>query len=272
MPLDPASRTTEVPGAARALLTVSGADRPGVTARLFAALAGGAPAVEVLDVEQVVVHGQLVLGVVVGVLPSEAAQAVGQDELLDHLRPLAAAVAADVGLRVDVEPAAAGPTAVPAGRPHHVILLGRPVTPDAVAGAARGIGAEVARVLARDGAHLIGVSVWVGGLLGLALLWRGLGQDRAVAERIRHAGAIFVGAYSPVPLGDYSAGSNHVLPTARSARFSSGLGVLDFMKRTSILKCGPEQLAALGPAAIALGEAEGLDAHARSVAIRLNRR
>ena len=69
-----------------------------------------------------------------------------------------------------------------------------------------------------------------------------------------------------------SAGSNHVLPTARSARFSSGLGVLDFMKRTSILKCGPEQLAALGPAAIALGEAEGLDAHARSVAIRLNRR
>ncbi|RBY75600.1 phosphoserine phosphatase SerB [Blastococcus sp. TF02-09] len=140
MPLDPTSRTTEVPGAARALLTVSGADRPGVTARLFAALAEGAPAVEVLDVEQVVVHGQLVLGVVVGVLPSEAAPAVGQDELLDHLRPLAAAVAADVGLRVDVEPAA-GPTSVPAGRPHHVILLGRPVTPDAVAGAARGIAA-----------------------------------------------------------------------------------------------------------------------------------
>ena len=67
-------------------------------------------------------------------------------------------------------------------------------------------------------------------------------------------------------------GSNHVLPTARSARFSSGLGVLDFMKRTSLLKCGPEQLAALGPAAIALGEAEGLDAHARSVAMRFNPR
>ena len=68
------------------------------------------------------------------------------------------------------------------------------------------------------------------------------------------------------------AGSNHVLPTARSARFSSGLGVSDFMKRTSILRLGPAELAALGPAAIALGRAEGLEAHARSVAIRLNRR
>lgn len=92
------------------------------------------------------------------------------------------------------------------------------------------------------------------------------------AAKIRNAGAIFLGAHTPEAIGDYVAGSNHVLPTARSARFSSGLGVLDFMKRTSILKCGPEQLAALGPAAIALGEAEGLDAHARSVAIRLNRR
>jgi histidinol dehydrogenase len=93
-----------------------------------------------------------------------------------------------------------------------------------------------------------------------------------IADRVRNAGAIFLGAHTPEAIGDYVAGSNHVLPTARSARFSSGLGVLDFMKRTSILKCGPEQLAALGPAAIALGEAEGLSAHARSVAIRLNRR
>jgi histidinol dehydrogenase len=92
----------------------------------------------------------------------------------------------------------------------------------------------------------------------------------ALVERIRHAGAIFIGAHTPEAIGDYVGGSNHVLPTARSARFSSGLGVLDFMKRTSILKCGPEQLRVLGPAAIALGEAEGLDAHARSVAIRLN--
>ena len=93
-----------------------------------------------------------------------------------------------------------------------------------------------------------------------------------LAGRIRNAGAIFLGAHTPEAIGDYVGGSNHVLPTARSARFSSGLGVLDFMKRTSILKCGPDQLRALGPAAIALGEAEGLDAHARSVAMRLNQR
>jgi histidinol dehydrogenase len=91
-----------------------------------------------------------------------------------------------------------------------------------------------------------------------------------LAARIRNAGAIFIGAHTPEAIGDYVAGSNHVLPTARSARFSSGLGVLDFMKRTSILKCGPDGLRALAPAAIALGEAEGLHAHARSVAMRLN--
>jgi len=95
--------------------------------------------------------------------------------------------------------------------------------------------------------------------------------ERLVAK-IRNAGAIFIGAHTPEAIGDYVAGSNHVLPTARSARFSSGLGVLDFMKRTSILKCGPDQLGQLGPAAIVLGEAEGLAAHARSVAMRLNRR
>jgi histidinol dehydrogenase len=94
----------------------------------------------------------------------------------------------------------------------------------------------------------------------------------ALVPQIRNAGAIFIGAYTPEAIGDYIAGSNHVLPTARSARFSSGLSVLDFMKRTSLLKCGPDQLRALGQAAIALGEAEGLDAHARSVAIRLNLR
>jgi histidinol dehydrogenase len=97
-------------------------------------------------------------------------------------------------------------------------------------------------------------------------------DPEVLAGKIRNAGAIFLGAHTPEAIGDYVAGSNHVLPTARSARFSSGLGVLDFMKRTSILKCGPDQLAALGPSAIALGEAEGLDAHARSVAIRINRR
>jgi len=93
----------------------------------------------------------------------------------------------------------------------------------------------------------------------------------ALARRIRNAGAIFIGPHTPEAIGDYVAGSNHVLPTARSARFSSGLGVLDFMKRTSLLKCGPEQMRALADAAITLATAEGLDAHARSIAIRLNR-
>jgi histidinol dehydrogenase len=93
-----------------------------------------------------------------------------------------------------------------------------------------------------------------------------------LAAGIRNAGAIFLGGHTPEAIGDYVGGSNHVLPTARSARFSSGLGVLDFMKRTSILKCNAQSLRALGPAAIALGESEGLQAHARSVAIRLNLR
>lgn len=91
-----------------------------------------------------------------------------------------------------------------------------------------------------------------------------------VAAKVRNAGAIFIGRHTPEVIGDYVGGSNHVLPTARSARFSSGLSVLDFVKRTSILKLGPEQLRALAPAAIALAEAEGLGAHARSVAVRLN--
>ena len=95
-------------------------------------------------------------------------------------------------------------------------------------------------------------------------------DPEAVSAQIRNAGAIFLGPHTPEAIGDYVGGSNHVLPTARSARFSSGLGVLDFMKRTSILKCGPDQLRALGPAAMTLGKAEGLDAHARSVGLRLN--
>ncbi len=92
----------------------------------------------------------------------------------------------------------------------------------------------------------------------------------ALLPGVRNAGAVFLGRYTPEVIGDYVGGPNHVLPTARSARFSSGLSVLDFVKRTSILKLGPEQLSALATPAIALAEAEGLDAHARSVAIRLN--
>ncbi|MFG1479907.1 histidinol dehydrogenase [Xanthobacter sp. V4C-4] len=91
-----------------------------------------------------------------------------------------------------------------------------------------------------------------------------------LAARIRHAGAIFIGAYTPEAIGDYVGGSNHVLPTARSARFSSGLSVLDFMKRTSILKLDADALERLGDAAVRLAEVERLQAHGRSVSIRTN--
>jgi histidinol dehydrogenase len=92
-----------------------------------------------------------------------------------------------------------------------------------------------------------------------------------MAARISNAGAIFLGRYTPEAVGDYVAGTNHVLPTARSARFSSGLSVLDFVKRTSIVRCDAASLAAIGPAAVALAAAEGLDAHGKSVSIRLNK-
>ena len=95
---------------------------------------------------------------------------------------------------------------------------------------------------------------------------------QALADRITHAGAIFIGRHTPEAIGDYVAGTNHVLPTSRAARFSGGLGVGDFLKRTSIVSCTPESLAALGPAALALAEAEGLQAHGRSVSVRFNRR
>ncbi|MCL2715374.1 MAG: histidinol dehydrogenase [Alphaproteobacteria bacterium] len=95
-------------------------------------------------------------------------------------------------------------------------------------------------------------------------------EPEILAKQIRNAGAVFLGAHTPEAIGDYVGGSNHVLPTARSARFSSGLGVQDFIKRTSILKCGPAQLRELGPAAITIGKAEGLEAHARSVELRLS--
>jgi histidinol dehydrogenase len=96
-------------------------------------------------------------------------------------------------------------------------------------------------------------------------------NPRALLPKIRNAGAIFLGHHTPEAIGDYVGGSNHVLPTAGSARFASGLGVLDFMKRTSLLACDPTSLATLAGPAITLAETEGLDAHGRSVAIRLNR-
>ena len=96
-------------------------------------------------------------------------------------------------------------------------------------------------------------------------------EPEALLKRVHHAGAIFLGRNTPEAMGDYIAGPNHVLPTARTARFSSGLSVLDFVKRTTLLACEPSTIARLGPDAIALAEAEGLDAHARSIAMRLNR-
>lgn len=96
-----------------------------------------------------------------------------------------------------------------------------------------------------------------------------IAEPKAFADRVRHAGAIFLGRHTPEAIGDYVAGPNHVLPTSRSARFSSGLNVLDFMKRTTIVACDAESLARIGPAAVTLARSEGLDAHALSVAIRL---
>ena len=93
-----------------------------------------------------------------------------------------------------------------------------------------------------------------------------------LAETIRDAGAMFLGRYTPEAIGDYVAGPNHVLPTSRTARFSSGLGVLDFMKRTTFIACDADGLNEIGPAAVKLADAEGLQAHGLSVSIRLNRK
>jgi histidinol dehydrogenase len=99
-----------------------------------------------------------------------------------------------------------------------------------------------------------------------------LKDPEPLAARVNHAGAIFLGRHTPEAFGDYIAGPNHVLPTARSARFASGLGVPDFMKRTTIVSCDAASFSALAPAAIRLAEAEGLDAHALSLALRLGRK
>lgn len=133
------------------------------------------------------------------------------------------------------------------------------------------------QAIARASWERFGVIILVGSLSDAAPLANRIAAEHVeimtadpevLAKEIRNAGALFLGAYTPEAIGDYIAGSNHVLPTARSARFSSGLGVLDFMKRTSILKCGPAQLATLAPSAIALGRVEGLEGHARSLALR----
>jgi histidinol dehydrogenase len=156
------------------------------------------------------------------------------------------------------------------------------------AGLARAVEAAVERQLARLPRGNIAGASWAA--FGATIVLGSLDEapalaDRIAAEhleiatrdpdrlaaRIRNAGAIFLGRHTPEVIGDYVAGSNHVLPTARSARFSSGLGVLDFMKRTSLLKLDAAALSALGPAAMTLARAEGLEAHRASVEIRLKR-
>ena len=94
-------------------------------------------------------------------------------------------------------------------------------------------------------------------------------DPQAVFDQVHHAGSVFLGRHTPEAVGDYVGGPNHVLPTGRRARFASGLSVADFMKRTTYLQCDRAGLASIGPAAVALAEAEGLPAHARSVAVRL---
>jgi histidinol dehydrogenase len=134
--------------------------------------------------------------------------------------------------------------------------------------------AEIAAASWRDNGAIIIVGDWAE---AVALIDRiapehcelAVADPEAVAQQIRHAGAIFLGRHTPEAIGDYIAGPNHVLPTARSARFASGLGVLDFMKRTTMVACDAASFAALAPAAIRLAAAEGLDAHALSLAIRL---
>jgi histidinol dehydrogenase len=136
--------------------------------------------------------------------------------------------------------------------------------------------AEIAQRSWRDNGAVIVVADWQEAVelidrIAPEHLELAIAEPEAVAGRVQHAGAIFLGRHTPEAIGDYVAGPNHVLPTARSARFASGLGVLDFMKRTTMVACDATSLAALAPAAVRLAEAEGLDAHALSLSIRLAR-
>ncbi len=136
---------------------------------------------------------------------------------------------------------------------------------------------EIARASWRD----YGVVITVDDLMkqGVSLVDRvapehlelAVAEPDQMAEEVRDAGAIFLGRHTPEAIGDYVAGPNHVLPTSRTARFSSGLGVLDFMKRTTFIGCDADSLGDIGPAAVKLAEAEGLQAHGLSVSIRLNK-
>ena len=135
---------------------------------------------------------------------------------------------------------------------------------------------EIAGASWRDHGAIITVSNWDEGAelanqIAAEHLEIAVENPQELAGKIRHAGAIFLGRWTPEAIGDYVAGPNHVLPTARTSRFSSGLGVLDFMKRTTMVECDADALAAIGPAAVTLAKAEGLDAHGLSISRRLNR-
>ena len=134
--------------------------------------------------------------------------------------------------------------------------------------------------IARESWEKLGAIIVVDALLDAAALIDRIAPEHlelamdgadALAASVRHAGAIFIGRHVPEAIGDYIGGPNHVLPTSRTARFASGLGVLDFMKRTSTVKGDAAALRAVGPDAVTLATAEGLDAHALSVSIRLAR-
>ena len=136
------------------------------------------------------------------------------------------------------------------------------------------------QAIAREGWEELGALITVASLDEAAMLANRIASEHveiatddpeALVPKIRHAGAIFLGHHTPEAIGDYVGGSNHVLPTARSARFTSGLGVLDFMKRTSLLGCTPSSLAALAEPAVTIAGVEDLDGHGRSISIRLNR-
>lgn len=162
-----------------------------------------------------------------------------------------------------------------------ILFTDEPTFADAVAAAVdRQIAGLATGATARTSWDANGAIILVEQLLDAAPLIDRLAPEHlelAVADpeplfaAVRHAGSIFLGRHTPEAIGDYLGGPNHVLPTGRRARFSSGLSVLDFMKRTSFLGCTPSALEKLGPAAVALAEAEGLPAHARSVALRLGR-
>jgi histidinol dehydrogenase len=135
------------------------------------------------------------------------------------------------------------------------------------------------QAIAREGWDEFGAIITVASLIEACELANRIASEhvelaiddpQSILHLIRHAGAIFLGHHTPEAIGDYVGGSNHVLPTARSARFASGLGVLDFMKRTSILGCDPMSLSSISQAAIILSEVEALDGHGRSISIRLN--